>query len=142
MRKIEHILAYNDIRTAIISNDSELLSKIRTDYKGFGRIKSGASTILRAINSIQSSIDSKDPMLACFNGNVPNTLDDIPVYKQIMEALCSYDRAALSSLNVNYDDLEEMRYWADDILRMVEEIEPTINVDDHFLECYNKYYIQ
>ncbi len=142
MRKIEHILAYNYIITAIKDNNGELLEKIRTDYKGFGRIKNGASTILRAINSIQSSIDSKNPVLACFNGNIPNTLDDIQVYKQIMEALYTYDRDTLLSLTVNYDDLEEMRYWAADILRVVGEIEPTIDVDDPFLECYNKYYIQ
>ncbi len=142
MRKIEHILAYNYIITAIKDNNGELLEKIRTDYKGFGRIKSGASTILRAINSIQSKINTKDKMLECFNGNVPNTLDDIPVYKQIMEALFTYDRATLSSFTVNYDDLEEMRYWADDILRVVGEIEPTIDVDDHFLKCYNEHYLQ
>ncbi len=142
MRAIENILAYKAIITAIKDNDSELLEKIHTHYKGFRRIKSGAGTILSAINRIQSSIDSKDPMLACFNGNVPNKLDDIQVYKQIIDALCTYDRGGLLSLVVNYDDLDIMRYWAADILRVVEEIEPTIDVNDHFLKCYNEYYHQ
>ena len=142
MRKIENIIAYKAIITAIISNDSELLEKIHTHYKGFGRIKSSAGSILRAINSIQSSINNKDPMLTCFNGNVPNELDDIQVYKQIIEALWNYDRDFLLNLTVNYDDLEEMRSWAADILRVVEEIEPTIDLKDPFLECYNKYYFQ
>ena len=142
MRAIENILAYKHIITAIKDNDKELLEKIRTDYKGFGNIKALAGNILYYTNNIQLKIKSKDKMLACFNGNVPNKLDDIKVYKQIMTALYTYDRASLSKLNVNFHDIDAIRNAAINILYNVEAIEKNLDVNDHFLKCYNEHYLQ
>ena len=142
MRKIENVLAYRDIITAIKDNDEELLKKIRTDYKGFGNIKGHARNILYYTTLIQSKIDSKDQMLTCFNGNVPNKLDDIQVYKQIIEALCTYNKDFLSKLNVNFHDLDAIRNAAASILINVESVEKTLDLDDHFLKCYNEHYRQ
>ncbi len=142
MRKIENVLAYNDIIKAITNNDRELLEKISTDYKGFGIIKDGASLILYYTDIIQSKIDSKDKMLTCFNGNVPNKLDDIKLYKQIMEALYTYDKDFLSKLNINFQDINMLKIGALNILNGVEAIEKTLDLDDHFLKCYNEHYIQ
>ncbi len=142
MRAIENILAYKHIITAIKDNDEELLKKIRTDYKGFSDIKSGAQIILSAIARIQSSINNKDPMLTCFNGGTPNKLDDIPVYKHIMKALFTYDKDSLSELNVNHYDFNALRIGAMSVLSAVEKVEPTLDLGDHFLKCYNEHYLQ
>ncbi|MCA8835817.1 MAG: hypothetical protein K8953_12125 [Proteobacteria bacterium] len=142
MRAIENILAYKHIITAIKDNDKELLEKISTDYKGFGDIKSGASVILHYTARIQSKIDNKDPMLTCFNGNLPNKLDDIKVYKEIMEALYTYNKDFLSKLNINFQDIDTIREAAVSILISVEVIEKNLDVNDHFLKCYNEHYLQ
>ncbi len=142
MRAIENILAYKHIITAIKDNDKELLNKIRTDYKRFGIIKYDASTILTYTARIQSKIDNKDPMLTCFNGNLPNKLDDIKVYKEIMEALYTYNKDFLSKLNINFHDLDAIREAAVSILISVEVIEKNLDVNDHFLKCYNEHYLQ
>ncbi len=142
MRAIENVLAYNDIIKAIKNNDSGRLKRIRTDYKGFGVIKSSAEVILRSTATIQSKINNKDKMLTCFNENVPNKLDDIKVYKEIMEALYTYNKDSLSKLNVNFYDLDVIRRHASNILYNVETIEKTLDLGDHFLKCYNEYYLQ
>ncbi len=140
MRKIEKVLAYNDIIKAITNKDKELLEKIRTDYKEFGGIKSNASMILYYANLIQLKIDAKDQMLACFNGNVPNKLDDIQVYKQIMEAFYANDKVSLSKLNINFYDLNRLKSSVTSFLNSVDATEKTLDLNDPFLECYNKYY--
>ena len=142
MEKIKNVRAYSDIIKAITNKDKDLLGKIRTDYKGFDGIKSHASAILRHTAMIQSKIDTKDQMLACFNGNVPNTLDDIQVYKQIMEAFNAGDKDSLSKLNINFYDIGMLKASVIYFLSSVEATEKTLDLNDPFLECYNKYYLQ
>ncbi len=140
MRNIENVRAYIDIIAAIANNDKETLEKIRTDYKGFGTIKSAAINILHYTNLIQSKIDNKDPLLTCFNEGAPKTLDDIKIYKHIMKALYTYDRASLSNLNINFYDIDAIKIHVESILRSVDDIEKTLDLGDHFLKCYNEHY--
>ena len=142
MGKIKNVRAYNDIIKAITNKDKDFLEKIRTDYKGFDNIKNYARSILSLTATIQSKIDTKDKMLACFNGNVPNKLDDIQVYKQIMEAFDANDKDSLSKLNINFYDLLMLKGFVEGFLRSVEATEKTLDLNDPFLECYNKYYLQ
>ncbi len=142
MGKIKNVRAYNDIIKAITNKDKDFLEKIRTDYKGFDNIKNYARSILSYTAMIQSKIDTKDKMLACFNGNVPNKLDDIQVYKQIMEAFDANDKDSLSKLNINFYDLLMLKGFVEGFLRSVEATEKTLDLNDPFLECYNKYYLQ
>ncbi len=142
MSKIDNVLAYKDIISAIKKNDNGLLEKIRTDYKGFVSIKSYASSILYFTNAIQSKIDIKDKMLACFNGNVPNKLDDIQVYKQIMEAFNAGDKDSLSKLDINFYDLLMLKAFVINFLNSVEYVEKELDLKDPFLKCYNEHYLQ